>query len=169
MFIERTDVDAETPILWPPHAKSWLIGKDPDTGKDWGQEEKGTTEDEMVGWHHWLDGHELEQSLGVGVGQRILACYSPLGRKELDTTERLNWLTNWSVFEAYFACWHNNIFQIQVTHSLESASLLLIRNGIWKIRSGCQVCPLLLGWLCFYIFSVAKVRNGFLSFLCINY
>ena len=60
VFIGRTDAKAEIPILWPPHAKSWLIGKDPDTGRDWGQEEKGTTEDEMAGWHHWLDGHEFE-------------------------------------------------------------------------------------------------------------
>ena len=60
VFIGRTDAEAETPVLWSPHGKSWLIGKDPDAGRDWGQEEKGTTEDEMVGWHHWLDGHEFE-------------------------------------------------------------------------------------------------------------
>ena len=65
IFIGRTDAEVETPILWPPHAKSWLIGKDPDAGKDWGQEEKGMTEDEIVGWHHWLDGHEFEQAPGV--------------------------------------------------------------------------------------------------------
>ena len=164
IFIGRTDVEAETPILWPPDANSWLIWKDPDAGKDWRQEEKRMTEDEVLGWHHWLDGHEFEQSPGVGDGQGSLACCSPFSHKELDATERLNWLTNWSVFEAYLACWHNNIFQIQVTLSLESASLLLIRNGIWKIRSGCQVCPLILGGLRFYTFSVAKVRNGFLSF-----
>ena len=68
IFIERTDAEAEAPILWPPVAKNWLIGKDPDTGKDWRQEEKGLTEDEMVGWHHQLDGHELEQAAGVGDG-----------------------------------------------------------------------------------------------------
>ena len=68
VFIERTDVEAETPILWPPHAENWLIWKDPDAGKDWGQEEKGMTEDEMVGWHHQLDGHEFEYVLGVGDG-----------------------------------------------------------------------------------------------------
>ena len=87
LFTERTDVEAETPILWPPDAKSWLIWKDPDAGKDWGQEEKGTTEDEMVGWHHWLNGHEFGWTPGVGDGQGGLACWSSWGRKELDTTE----------------------------------------------------------------------------------
>ena len=76
-----TDADAETPILWPPHAKSWLIGKDPDAGKDWRREEKGTTEDEMAGWHHWLDGCESEWTLGVGDGQGGLACCSPRGHR----------------------------------------------------------------------------------------
>ena len=88
IFIGRTD--DETPILWPPDAKNWLIGKDTDAGKDWRQE-KGTTEDEMVRWHHWLDGHEFEQVSGVGDGQRSLACCSPWGHKESDTTEQLNW------------------------------------------------------------------------------
>ena len=94
IFIGRTDAEAETPILWPPDVKSWLIGKDPDAGKDWRQEEKGTTEDEMVGWHHQLNGHEFEQTPGVGDGQGGLACWSPWGRKELDTIEQLNW-TDW--------------------------------------------------------------------------
>ena len=91
IFIGRADAEAETPIFWPPDAKNWLIGKDPDAGKHWRQEEKGTTEDKMVGWHHRLDGHESEQALGVGDGQGGLACCSPWGHKELDTTERLNW------------------------------------------------------------------------------
>ena len=82
---------AETPILWPPDAKSWLIRKDPEAGRDGGQEEKGMTEDETVGWHHRLDGHEFEWTLGVGDGQGGLACCNSWGRKELDTTERLNW------------------------------------------------------------------------------
>ena len=89
--IGRTDAQAETPILWPPDVKSWLIRKDPDAGKDWGQEEKERTEDEMVGWHHRLDGHEFDQALGVGDGQGRLACCSPWGCKESDMTERLNW------------------------------------------------------------------------------
>ena len=90
-FTGRTDVEAEALVLWPCDAKSWLIWKDPDAGKDWRQEEKGTTEDEIVGWHHWLNGHEFEQALGVGDGQGGLACCSPWGRKELDMTEQLNW------------------------------------------------------------------------------
>ena len=90
-FFGRNDANAETPVLWPPHAKSWLIGKDSDAGRDWGQEKKGTTEDEMAGWHHWRDGHESEWTLGVGDGQGGLACYDSWGRKELDTTEQLNW------------------------------------------------------------------------------
>ena len=91
MFIGRTDVEAETPILWPPDAKSWLIGKDPDAGKDRGQEEKGTTEDEMAGWHHRLDGHGFGWIPGVGDGQGGLACCSSWGHKESDRTEWLNW------------------------------------------------------------------------------
>ena len=91
VFIGKTDAKAETPILWPPHAKSWLIGKDSDAGKDWGQEEKGTTEDEMAGWHHWLDGHEFEWAPGVCDGQGGLACCDSWGRKESDMTEWLNW------------------------------------------------------------------------------
>ena len=90
-FIGRTDVEAETPILWPPDVKSWLIEKDPDAGKDWGQEEKGMTEDEMFGWHHQLDGHGFGWTPGVGDGQGGLACCGSWGRKELDTTEQLNW------------------------------------------------------------------------------
>ena len=102
IFIERTDAEAETPVLWPPDMKNWLLGKDFDAGIDWRQEEKGTTEgggrmqeekrttDEMVGWHHQLDGHELQQALGVGDRQGSLACCSPWGHKELDTSEWLN-------------------------------------------------------------------------------
>ena len=90
IFIGRTD--AEAPILWPPYAKNWLIRKDLDAGKDWRQEEKGMTEDEMVGWHHQLDGHEFEQAPGVGDGQGNLLCCSPWGHRELDTTEWRNWL-----------------------------------------------------------------------------
>ena len=91
IFIGRTDAEAETPVLWPPDVKNWLIWKDPDAGKDWGQEEKGTTEDEMAGWHHWLDGHEFEWTPGVGDRQGGLACCNSWSRKESDKTERLNW------------------------------------------------------------------------------
>ena len=85
------DAKAETPVLWPPHVKSWLIGKDSDAGRDWEQEEKGTTEDEITGWHHWLDGRESGWSPGVCDGQEGLACCDSWGRKESDTTEWLNW------------------------------------------------------------------------------
>ena len=96
VFIERADVEAEATILWPPDAKSWFIGKDPDAGKDWGQEEKGTTEDEMVAWYHQLNGHGFGWTLGVGDGQGGLACCGSWGLKESDTTEQLNWLTDMS-------------------------------------------------------------------------
>ena len=88
IFIGRTD--AKAPMLWPPCVKSQLIGKEPDAGKGWRQEEKGVEYDEMVGCHHWLNGHEFEQTLGDGEGQERLACCSPWGQKELDTVERLN-------------------------------------------------------------------------------
>ena len=90
-FFGRNDAKAETPVLWPPHAKSWLIGKDSDAGRDWGKEEKGTTEDEMAGWHHWLDGCESQWTPGDGDGQGGLACCDSWGRKESDMTERLIW------------------------------------------------------------------------------
>ena len=92
IFIGRTDTEAETPLLWPPNVKNWLTGRDPDAGKDWRQEEKGTTEIKMAGWHHWLDGHEFEQALGVGDGQGGLACCSPWDGKRVrhDRATKLN-------------------------------------------------------------------------------
>ena len=109
VFTGRTYVEAETPTLWPPDAKSWLIVKDPDDGKDWGQE-KGTTEDEMVRWHHRLDGHGCGWTPGVGDGQGGLACCSSWGREELDMTERLNWTelnlnTQWPTFVECLLCY----------------------------------------------------------------
>ena len=103
VFIGKTDVEAETPILWPPDVKRWLIGKDPDAGKNWGQEEKETTEDEMAGWHHRPDGHGFGWTLGVGDGQEGLACCSSWGYKESDMTEQLNW-TEW------LNCWLCHLF-----------------------------------------------------------
>ena len=98
-FFGRNDAKAETPVPWPPHVKSWLIGKDSAAGRDWGQEEKGTTEDEMAGWHHGLDGRESGWTPGVGDGQGGLACCDSWGRKESDRTERLNWTElNWIRF-----------------------------------------------------------------------
>ena len=91
IFIGRTDDEAETPILWPSDVKEWLLGKDPNAGKDWKQEEKGITVDEMVGWHLWLNGHEFEQASGVGDGWGSLECCRPWGHKESDMTEWLNW------------------------------------------------------------------------------
>ena len=90
IFIGRTDTEAVTLTLWPPDAKSWFIWKDPDR-KDWRWEEKGMTDDEAVGWHHWFNGYELQYTLEVGDGQGSLMCYSPWGRKDSDTTEWLNW------------------------------------------------------------------------------
>ena len=90
VFIERTDAETETPVLWPPHVKSWPIGKDPDAGRDLGQEEKGTTEDEMAGWHHWLYGHEFEYTTGVGDGQWGLTCCDSWVAKSW------TWLSDWT-------------------------------------------------------------------------
>ena len=116
IFIGRTDVEAKTLIPWPPDAKNWLIWKDPDAGKDWRQEEKGTTNDEMVGWHHQFDGHEFEYTLGVGDGQGGLACCSPGGCKESDMTEQLNWteLTEFSKVVAPIYTWSFFFFLIHL-------------------------------------------------------
>ena len=105
IFIGRTHAEAETAVLWPPDVKNWLIWKDPNAGKDWRQEEKQMTEDEMVGWHHQLSGHEFEQALGVGDRQRSLACWSLWGHKESDATEQLNWTEHflpffWDIFNS---------------------------------------------------------------------
>ena len=108
VFIGRTDAKAETPILCPPHAKSWLIGKDPDAGRGWRQKEKGTTEDEMAGWHHRLDGREFGWTPGVGDGQGGLVCCDSWGRKELDMTEWLNWtelITNMLLLPSWPGYW----------------------------------------------------------------
>ena len=106
IFSGRTDADAETLILWPPDAKRWLIGKDPDAGKDWRQEEKGTTEGEMVGWHHRLNGHEFEQTPEDGEGQGNLACCGPWGWKDSGMTEGLSNNTYYeSNFDTFHICW----------------------------------------------------------------
>ena len=115
VFTGRTDAKAETPILWPTDAKSWLIWKDPDAGKDWGQEEKGTTEDEIVGWHHRLDGHGFGWTPGVGDGRGGLACCGSWGCKELDMTEWLNW-TECSHARVFWDNYHFN----------------------WLLRTGCR-------------------------------
>ena len=107
IFTERSHAETETPIPWPPHAKNWLLGKDPDAGKDW-RLEKGTAEDETVGWHHWLDGREFEQVLGVGDGQGGLVCCSPWGHTESATTELVNWTTS---------CHHHRESQVERSSS----------------------------------------------------
>ena len=117
MFFGRTDAKAETPILWPPHAKSWLTGKDSDSGRNWGQEEKGTTEDEMAGWHDWLDGRESEWTPGVGYGQGGLVCCGSWGCKESDTTEQLDWTElNWivQVSKILILCGSNFLIEVKM-------------------------------------------------------
>ena len=115
------DAPMITPVLWPPHVKSWLIGKDSDAGRDWGQEEKGATEAEMAGWHHGLDRRESEWTPGVGDGQGGLACCDSWGRKELDTTERLNW--NWTMIVSpiYESLKRRLMFFCSVKHFLRNS------------------------------------------------
>ena len=140
IFIGRTDAEAETPILWPPYVKNWLIGKDPDAVKDWGQEEKGTTEDEMVGWHHRLNGHEFEYAPGVGDGQGGLACCSPWSHKELDTPEWLNWtdctfwyqIWNASVWPWIVISWIINISNLLSACFLPVYQVLYMNYVIWS-------------------------------------
>ena len=122
IFIEMTNVEAEAPILWPPDAKNWLIGKDSDVGQDWRQE-KGTTEDEKVGWHHWLNRHEFEQALGIGDRQGSLACCSPWGHKESDTTEWLNWT---DIYNTEFLITQRKYISKRIKHEIDKTSSELI-------------------------------------------
>ena len=152
MFIGRTDVEAEAPILWPPDAKNWLIGKDPNVGKDWRREEKGTTEDGMVGWHHRLDAYE--QALGVGDGQGSLACCSPWGLKESDTPEQLNWtdtrelqfgadegkLPEGTQGDLCNICWGNIIETEAVAWSVNLILPFTFQKSTWRSnRTRCQI------------------------------
>ena len=130
-FLCKNDAKAEAPVLWPAHEKSWLIGKDSDAGRDWGQEEKGTTEDEMAGWHHWLDGRESEWTSGVGDGQGGLACYDSWGRKESDTNERLNW-TDRFVFLSQSRC---SLIQERRSNYKNNTS--------WEPTICCELLPML--------------------------
>ena len=123
IFIGWTDAEAETPVLWPPDVKNWLFREDHDAGKDWKQEEKGMTEDEMVGWHHQLDGHEFEQASGIGDGQGSLVCCTPCGRTELDSTELLNWINKDS--EA-----HNWVTELTEWLRLREVTLLALTPGL---------------------------------------
>ena len=130
MFTGRTYAEAKAPILWPSDVKNWFNGKDPDAGKDWRQEEKRTTEDEMVGWHHQLDGHEFEQTPGGGEGQENLGCCSPWGHKESDTTEWLKWLISNKLFNFAASLRHYSFFLLLL--------LFKIANGRGAIHSGSQ-------------------------------
>ena len=124
VFIGTTDVEAETPTLWPPDAKSWLIWKDPDAGKDWGQV-KGTTEDEMVGWHHQLDGHGFGWTPEVGDGQGGLECCGSWGHKESDTTERLNWTETYTFRRPSFSYVLSAVFLLNL-------NLNTWTTGMWE-------------------------------------
>ena len=128
-FFGRNDAKAETLMLWPPDAKSWLIGKDSDAGRDWGHEEKGTTEDEMAGWHHWVDGHESEWTPRAGDGQGGLACGDSWDRKESDTTERLNW-TDKAFSKKYFHKLGNDI-STTTSRSQTWLSWVWVSSGSW--------------------------------------
>ena len=138
VYFGRSDAKTETPVLWPPHAKSWLTGKDSDVGRDWEQERKVMTKDEMAGWHHWLNGHESEWTPGVGDGQGGLACCNSWGRKESDTTEtELKWteLNHW-VLQAEnendqrTSLWHS-FFLFKYVRYLTSSNI----KTIWKVHS----------------------------------
>ena len=158
IFTGKTDVEAEAPILWPPDAKSRLIGKNPDVRKDWGQEEKGTTEDEMVGWHLWLSGHEFEQTPGDGEGQGSLVCCSPWSNKDSDTTE---WLINNNNIQKYNWLFYVNFVSCDIVKSKDfwgisfCASFLGFSISIsshsgspklWTLNSSDQDCCFLLGF-----------------------
>ena len=132
-FFGRNDAKAETPILWPIHAKNWLIGKDSDAGRNWGQEEKGTTEDEMAGWHHQLDGCEFEWILGVDDGQGGLACCDSWGRKELDMSEQLNWTELSSFYNGFLKFYYFILFYFAICQFSNQESNLGLEVKVWVL------------------------------------
>ena len=157
-FLGRNDAKAETPVLWPPHAKSWLIGKDSDAGRDWGQEDKGTTEDEMAGWHHRLDGLEFGWTLGVCDGQGVLACCNLWGRKESDTTEWLN------CTEMMFSDIIRYLLTIHISSLekwlLSSSAYFLIRLLLLFVLSCMSSIYILKKWLCDLQISIPFVLDS---------
>ena len=145
VFIGKTDFEAEIPILWPPDVKSWLIWKDPDAGKDWGQEEKGTTEDEMVRWHHRLNEHGFEWTPGVGDGQGGLACCSSWGHIESDTTERQ---LNWSKSDCFLIL---SLYLSPYLNLLISFQLILLNFQSKHFKVSMNIMLVLQWWLLTYI------------------
>ena len=171
MFTGRTDAKAETPVLWPPHAKSWLIGKDPDAWRDLGQEEKGTTEDEMAGWHHRLNGHECEWTPGVGDGQGGLASCNSWGRKDLDTTERLNWTELETRLQEGMAT-HSSILAWRIPWTEELGGLQSLgsqrvgHNLATKQQLETAFMPILIGYLSYIrLFSFQSLSHELLKWL----
>ena len=136
VFIGRTDAVAETPILWPPDEKNWVVRKDPDAGKDWRQEERGVTEEEMAGWHHQPNAHEFEQAPRVGDGQGGLGCCSPWGCKDLDTTE-VNWTESAS---------HDKKFKIKYSEKPESILIFVARALIYRTGVEAAACVAKSSW-----------------------
>ena len=133
IIIGRTDAESEAPILWPHDANKWLIGKDPDAGKDWRQEGKGTTEDEMVGWHHQLNGHEFEQASGIGDGQGSLECCSSWGHKESNTTERLNWIESKTPFPGSRETIASDVLSMWFVSQLQTPELNHSLNSMFRM------------------------------------
>ena len=142
IFIGRTDAEAEAPVVWPLDAKSQLIGKDPDAGKDWKQEEKGVTEGKVIGWHHWFNGHEFEQTPGNGEGQGSLACCSPRGHKEghdLGTEQQQPSHTRF-LFESLCEIWHRHHFLSRVAQ-LEITKAFLSHSWFYSTRIRALILP----------------------------
>ena len=151
IFIGRTDAEAEATVLWPHDTKNWLVVKDHDAGRDWKQDEKGTTEDEMVRWHLWLDGHEFEKAPGVGDGQEGLVCCSPWGHKESDMAEWLNWTELTYRHRMSKCCWENctdRLVQCWVATNLQFVrsmiSVKCSKAKCSKMRSVCICKPQLI-------------------------
>ena len=151
IFIGKTAAEAEAPILWPPNVKNWLIRKDPDAGKDWKQEDKGTTDDEIVGWHHRLHGHRFGWTLGVGDGQGGMACCGSWNHKESDTTEQLKWTElNWWILNVTFKMLstHRLIYgrlmgfikclknMVLTSHDTSIFSFIMLRKMLWSHSPG---------------------------------